>query len=113
VFGCDGAPQGPLMQRCPGHAEGMTDPSVHRGATELGRFLRARQCQGDCGSGRQSPEFASLWRRYDVRGHTRGHRFHHAEVGDLTLGYQSMTLNGTTGQAVIAYYAEPAPLSCD
>jgi hypothetical protein len=45
VFGCDGAPQGPLMQRCPGHAEGMTDPSVHGGATELGRFLRARHAE--------------------------------------------------------------------
>ena len=37
-----------------------------------------------------------------------GHKtFHHPEVGDLTLGYQSMTLNGTPGQALIAYYAEP------
>ena len=26
---------------------------------------------------------------------------------DLTLGYQSMTLNGTPGQALIAYYTEP------
>ena len=56
----------------------------------------------------KSPEFAGLWRRYDVHGHTRGHKtFHHPEVGDLTLGYQSMTLNGTPGQALIAYYAEP------
>jgi len=55
----------------------------------------------------KSPEFAGLWRRYDVHGHTRGHKtFHHPEVGDLTLGYQSMTLNGTPGQALIAYYAE-------
>jgi hypothetical protein len=56
----------------------------------------------------KSPEFACLWRRYDVHGHTRGHKtFHHPEVGDLTLGYQSMTLNGTPGQALVAYYAEP------
>jgi hypothetical protein len=33
--------------------------------------------------------------------------FRHPEVGDLTLGYQSMTLSGTPGQALIAYYAEP------
>jgi hypothetical protein len=46
----------------------------------------------------KSPEFAALWRRYDVHGHTRGHKtFHHPEVGDLRLGYQSMTLNGTPG----------------
>jgi transcriptional regulator with XRE-family HTH domain len=56
----------------------------------------------------KSPEFAGLWRRYDVHGHTRGHKtFHHPDVGDLTLGYQSMTLNGTPGQALIAYYTEP------
>jgi hypothetical protein len=30
---------------------------------------------------------------------------------DLTLGYQSMTLNGTPGQALIAYYAEPGTLN--
>jgi transcriptional regulator with XRE-family HTH domain len=56
----------------------------------------------------KSPEFAGLWRRYDVHGHTRGHKgLHHPEVGDFTLGYQSMALNGTTGQALVAYYAEP------
>ena len=34
------------MQRSPGcHPEGMTDPSVHGGATELGRFVRARRAQ--------------------------------------------------------------------
>jgi hypothetical protein len=60
----------------------------------------------------KSPEFAGLWRRYDVHGHTRGHKtFHHPEVGDLMLGNQSMTLNGTPGQALIAYYAEPGPLN--
>jgi transcriptional regulator with XRE-family HTH domain len=56
----------------------------------------------------KSPEFASLWRRYDVHGHTRGNKsFHHPEVGDFTLGFQSMALNGTPGQALVAYYAEP------
>lgn len=122
----------------------MTDPSVHGGATELGRFLRARRAHVTpaqvglpAAQGRRrttglrreelatlagisndyyivgelvfkSPEFAGLWRRYDVHGHTRGHKsFHHPEVGDFTLGYQSMALNGTTGQALVAYYAEP------
>ena len=55
----------------------------------------------------KSPEFANLWDRYDVRGHVRGHKsFHHPEVGDLRLGYQSMQLNGTPGHSLIAYYAE-------
>ena len=45
---------------------------------------------------RKSPEFARLWDRYDVRSHTRGHKtFHHPEVGDLSLGYQSLRINGT------------------
>jgi transcriptional regulator with XRE-family HTH domain len=57
----------------------------------------------------KSPEFARLWDRYDVRSHTRGHKtFHHPEVGDLSLGYQSMRINGTPGQTLIAYYAQPA-----
>jgi hypothetical protein len=62
----------------------------------------------------KSPEFARLWHRYDVRTHTRGRKsFHHPEVGDLDLGYQSMALNGTPGQALIAYYAERATAEHD
>jgi hypothetical protein len=58
----------------------------------------------------KSSHFAGLWRRYDVHGHTRGHKtFHHPEVGDLTLGHQSMALNGRPGQALIAHCAEPGP----
>jgi transcriptional regulator with XRE-family HTH domain len=56
----------------------------------------------------KSPEFARLWDRYDVRSHNRRHKtFHHPEVGDLSLGYQSMRINGTPGQTLIAYYAQP------
>jgi transcriptional regulator with XRE-family HTH domain len=55
----------------------------------------------------KSPEFARLWDRYDVRSHSRGNKtFHHPEVGDLNLGYQTMQLNGTPGQTLIAYYAQ-------
>ena len=62
----------------------------------------------------KSPEFARLWHRYDVRAHTRGHKsFHHPDIGDLDLGYQSMSLNGTPGQALIAYYAEPGTAEHD
>jgi transcriptional regulator with XRE-family HTH domain len=56
----------------------------------------------------KSPEFVAMWERYDVKGHTAGHKtFHHPQVGDLTLGYQSMELEGTGGQRLIAYHAEP------
>jgi transcriptional regulator with XRE-family HTH domain len=62
----------------------------------------------------KSPEFARLWHRYDVRAHNRGRKsFHHADVGDLDLGYQSMSLNGTPGQALIAYYAKPGTAEHD
>jgi transcriptional regulator with XRE-family HTH domain len=57
----------------------------------------------------KSPDFARLWERYEVRGHRQGRKtFHHPQVGDLTLGYQSMQLEGTPGQRMNAYYAEPA-----
>ncbi|WP_369034029.1 helix-turn-helix transcriptional regulator [Streptomyces adonidis] len=56
----------------------------------------------------KSPEFARLWERYDVKGHTNGRKtFHHPDVGTLTLGYQSMELEGTPGHRMITYYAEP------
>ncbi|GAB3966488.1 helix-turn-helix transcriptional regulator [Actinoallomurus acanthiterrae] len=56
----------------------------------------------------KSPEFARLWERYDVRARPYGRKtYHHPEVGDLTLGYQSMQLEGTPGQRLNAYYAEP------
>lgn len=48
----------------------------------------------------KSPEFARLWERYDVKGHTNGRKtFHHPDVGTLTLGYQSMELEGTPATA--------------
>lgn len=31
----------------------------------------------------------------------------HPEVGGLTLGYESMQLEGTPGHRLISYYAEP------
>jgi hypothetical protein len=55
----------------------------------------------------KSPDFARMWERYDIRGHSYGRKtFHHPDVGDLTLGYQVMQLVGTPGQHLITYYAE-------
>lgn len=62
----------------------------------------------------KSPDFARLWERYDVRGHSHGRKtFHHPDVGDLTLGYQAMQLTGTPGQHLITYYAEPGTAEYD
>ncbi|MEE1664263.1 helix-turn-helix transcriptional regulator [Streptomyces sp. WAC07094] len=57
----------------------------------------------------KSEDFARLWERYDVRPHRPGTKhFHHPQVGDLTLGYQSMLLEGTSGHRLVAYYADVA-----
>lgn len=56
----------------------------------------------------KSPEFAKLWDRYEVRGHTTGRKsYHHPLVGDITLGYQGLELSGSNGLRMIVYYAEP------
>ncbi|MGV9350543.1 helix-turn-helix transcriptional regulator [Streptomyces spiralis] len=62
----------------------------------------------------KSADFARLWERYDVRPHRPGTKhFHHPQVSDLTLGYQSMQLDGTPGHRLVAYYAEPGSADHD
>ncbi len=62
----------------------------------------------------KSPEFARLRERYDVKGHSYGRKtFHHPEVGDLTLGYQSMEPEGTFGHRMVTSYAEPGTADHD
>jgi transcriptional regulator with XRE-family HTH domain len=56
----------------------------------------------------KSPDFAKLWERYDVIGRKRVQKtFHHPRAGDLTLSGQSMHLDGTPGQRLGVYTAEP------
>ncbi|MCX4760123.1 helix-turn-helix transcriptional regulator [Streptomyces sp. NBC_01275] len=56
----------------------------------------------------KSPDFAKLWERYDVTGRKATHKtFHHPQVGAVTLAAQSMELDGTPGQRLVAYAAEP------
>jgi hypothetical protein len=56
----------------------------------------------------KSPDFAKLWDRYEVTGrkHTRK-TFRHPHVGAITLHPQSMNLEGTPGQRLGVYLAEP------
>ncbi|MFK0285239.1 helix-turn-helix transcriptional regulator [Streptomyces sp. NPDC090499] len=57
---------------------------------------------------RECPEFVRRWTDYDVQPHPRGDKtFHHPEVGDITLGYQSMQLDGTPGHRLVVFFAEP------
>ncbi|MBB5787882.1 helix-turn-helix transcriptional regulator [Jiangella mangrovi] len=56
----------------------------------------------------KSEEFRRLWARHDVRVKVSGtKRFRHPMVGDLTLDYETLAVNGAPGQLVIAYHAEP------
>ncbi|MEV0386481.1 helix-turn-helix transcriptional regulator [Nonomuraea sp. NPDC050643] len=56
----------------------------------------------------KSPDFARLWERYDVTGRRRTHKtFHHPAVGTIDLMAQSMDLEGTPGQRLAVYVAEP------
>lgn len=56
----------------------------------------------------KSPDFARLWERYEVTGRKPAQKtFHHPRVGTLTLTSQSMHLEGTPGQRIGVYTAEP------
>jgi transcriptional regulator with XRE-family HTH domain len=58
----------------------------------------------------KSPDFARLWERYDVKGRTTAQHtktFHHPHVGTITLTFQGMQLEGTPGQRLGVYTAEP------
>ncbi|AXG81595.1 MmyB family transcriptional regulator [Streptomyces paludis] len=62
----------------------------------------------------KSPEFSRLWRNNNAGRHAYGREtFHHPQVGDLTLGHQSMDLEGTPGHRLITYYAEPGTAAYD
>ncbi|MFR9768941.1 helix-turn-helix transcriptional regulator [Nocardia sp. SC052] len=60
----------------------------------------------------KSEEFRQLWARHDVRAKTGGVKeFRNPMVGDLTLSYETFSVNGAPGQILIAYHAEPGSLS--
>ncbi|MFC7387095.1 helix-turn-helix transcriptional regulator [Sphaerisporangium rhizosphaerae] len=59
-----------------------------------------------------SDEFRRLWARHDVRstGQEWKH-FHHREVGELQLAYESFSVNSAPGQQLVILQAEPGSLS--
>lgn len=101
------------------------------GGTGLGRFLRARLTRlipGEAGvdyrtrlergeKTRPRPSVVDALaralrlaadERYEVKWRAAGHKScHHPEVGTFTPGYQTRHLEGTQGQRLNAYYAEP------
>jgi transcriptional regulator with XRE-family HTH domain len=60
----------------------------------------------------QSPEFRTLWARHDVRGKAHETKnFNHHQVGELTLSYDSFTVDSATDQQLVVYQAEPGSTS--
>ncbi|MGN9841671.1 helix-turn-helix transcriptional regulator [Nonomuraea sp. H19] len=60
----------------------------------------------------KSADFRRLWARHDIRQKTREtKRFHHPVVGELTLDYESLTINSAPGQQLVVYQAEPGSSS--
>lgn len=56
----------------------------------------------------RSPEFRQLWARHDVRAVPPGKvLLHHRDVGDLTLSYESFTVNSFPSERLVVYQAEP------
>ncbi|MDH6292792.1 helix-turn-helix transcriptional regulator [Rhodococcus opacus] len=57
----------------------------------------------------RSDTFRTLWADHDVRAHTSGiKRFHHPVVGDLTLEYVVLAVEGDPEQSLAIYTPEPA-----
>lgn len=61
-----------------------------------------------------SPDFAAMWERHDARGkRLESKRFHHPEVGDLTLRMHAFDVKSAPAQELIVYHAEPGSASAD
>jgi transcriptional regulator with XRE-family HTH domain len=62
----------------------------------------------------QSETFRRLWGAHDVRTHGAGtKRFHHPEVGELTLAYEELAITAEPGHVLIVYTAEPGSPSAE
>ncbi|WP_419998106.1 helix-turn-helix transcriptional regulator [Streptomyces boninensis] len=56
----------------------------------------------------KSRDFADLWDRFDVKPHAAGPKtFHHPEVGDVHLGFETMSLEHSPKQRFVVLFAEP------
>ncbi|MBY8856576.1 hypothetical protein K7711_08820 [Nocardia sp. CA2R105] len=76
-----------------GHGEAPDDPRIQQVLDELLD---------------RSPEFARLWTTHDARGKAlESKRFHHHDVGPITLTMQTFDVRSTPGQALVVYHAAP------
>jgi transcriptional regulator with XRE-family HTH domain len=61
-----------------------------------------------------SDTFRRLWADHDVRAHASGvKRLHHPLVGDLTLDYVALAVEGDPDQTLVIYTPEPASPSAE
>lgn len=62
----------------------------------------------------KSDEFAHWWAAHDVLRRTHGtKRYHHPIVGDLTVGYEALTLPDDPDQTLFLYTVEPGSPSAE
>lgn len=62
----------------------------------------------------RSEDFRTRWATHDVHAHRSGTKhIHHAEVGDLTLEFESLHVATDAGLTLSAYLAEPGSPSAD
>jgi transcriptional regulator with XRE-family HTH domain len=62
----------------------------------------------------QSETFRRLWGAHDVRTHGTGtKRFHHPDVGELTLAYEELAITAEPGLVLMLYTAEPGSTSAE
>ena len=55
-----------------------------------------------------SPDFQRLWDRYDIDLYVTGSQtLNHPQVGNLTVEYQVLTIEGSSGLTMMTYHAEP------
>jgi hypothetical protein len=55
-----------------------------------------------------------MWQRHEARGQRlASKRFHHPEVGDLTLRISAFDVRSAPGQELIVYRAEPGSRSAE
>ena len=61
-----------------------------------------------------SPEFVEMWARHEARAkRLASKRFHHREVGDLTLWINAFDVRSSPGQELVVYHAEPGSTSAE
>ena len=89
--------------------DGIADASVGNLRIEAGRDPYDRDLTELIGElSTRSEAFRVRWATHDVRQYRTGTQpFHHPLVGDLTLGYEALTLTADIGLTLLVYSAEP------